>query len=161
MKNILFTFLTLIVFSCDNNEEECCTNLEADLQISIVNSDGKDLLNPLNGEINVNDFKLYYKNKSGDLVLFDKPNLDTPKGFELITPDNNSNQLYSINLFLNTEYLNNNTSFTVISWNSEKKYEIKTTFFKGNNSLIVDKIFINNELVIDSGGNRFITIINL
>jgi len=164
MRNVLFAILTLALFSCTNNEEEeeeCCKNIEADLQISIVNSQGLDLLDPLNGRININNFKLYYKNQSGDLILFNKPNLDNPKGFELVIPENNSNQRFSINLFLNTEYLFDNTSFTVISWNNERNYEIKTVFLKGNNSLIAEKIFIDNELIIDSGDNRFTTITDL
>ena len=161
MRNLLFVILTLGLFSCNSDEEECCKNIEADLQISIVNSEGVDLLNPLNGEINIENFKLYYKNKSGDLILFNKPNLDNPKGFELVNPENNSNQRFSVNLFLNTEYLVDNASFTFMSWNNEKKYEIKTVFLKGSNSLIAEKIFIDNELVIDSGDKRFTTITDL
>ena len=161
MKNILFAILTLALFSCTSNEEECCKNIEADLQISIVNSEGVDLLDPLNGGINIDDFKLYYKNQSGDLILFNKPNLDNPKGFELVIPKKNSNQLFSINLFLNTEYLVDNASFTVIRWNNEKNHEIKTVFLKENNSLIAEKIFIDNELIIDIGDNRFTTITDL
>ncbi len=158
MRNILFVILILGLFSCNRDEEECCKNIEADLQISIVNNEGVDLLNPLNGEINIDNFKLYYKNQSGDLILFNNINLDNPKGFELVNPENNGNQRYSINLFLNTEHLVDNTSFTFISWNDNKNYEIKTVFFEGNNSLIAEKVFINNELVIDSGENRFTTI---
>jgi hypothetical protein len=161
MRNLLFVILTLGLFSCNSDEEECCRNIEADLQISIINNEDVDLLNPLNGEINIDNFKLYYKNQLGNLILFNKPNLDNPKGFELVNPENNGNQRFSINLFLNTEYLVDNTSFTVISWNNEKKYEIKTIFLKDNNSLIADKIFIDNELIIDSGENRFTTITEL
>ena len=153
--------LTLFLFSCNSDEEECCKNIEADLQISIINSEGLDLLNPLNGRINIENFKLYHKNQSGDLILFNKPNLDNPKGFELISPENNEDQRFSIHLFLNTEYLVDNTSLTVISWSNEKQYEIRTVFLKDNNSLIAKKIFIDNELAIDSGDRRYTTITDL
>ncbi len=161
MKNILVTVLVLVLFSCDNYKEECCQNIEADLQISITNSEGKDLLNPLSGEINMNNFKLYYKNKSGNLILFDKPNLDNSRGFKLVSPEGSGLQFYTIILALNTEYLENNTSLNIISWSKEKKHEIKTLFSKENNNLIAENIYIDNKLVIKVGEKRFTTIIDL
>jgi hypothetical protein len=161
MKNIFFTILTLALFSCEHNGEECCKNFEVDLLISITNGNGKDLLNPANGEININNFKLYYKTQSGDLVLFDKHNLDKPKGFKLVAPEESGNKFYSIDLLLNTEYIfNNDTSTTIINWSDEKSYEIITLFSKGNNSLFAERVFIDNKLVVDSGENRYITIID-
>lgn len=159
MKKILFTVLTLVIFSCESNEEECCKNFEVDLLISITNISKEDLLNPAANEINIDDFKLYYKTNSGDLVLFDKPNLDKPRGFKLVAPVESGDKFYTIDLLLNTQYIDNNTSTTIISWGEGNKYSLKTLFSEGNSSLIVDKVFVDDKLFIDTGDNRYINIV--
>ena len=61
MKKILsFIILILTINSCDNKEVMCCTNIDFGLDILIVNSDGINILDKIDG-IASKDIRLFYK----------------------------------------------------------------------------------------------------
>ncbi len=147
-------------FSCEENEKVSYQNIKANLFLSIIDKKGKDLLDPDNNEISLDDIKVYYKEESGKLNLFNKPSLDNPKGFGFVAPSlESSSSRYFIDLFLNTVYVYDNQSCTVLVLRDGKTYEIKTYFSKEKESIIAQKIFINGELVVDIGDNRLATIV--
>jgi hypothetical protein len=160
MKTLIFVIVILAVFSCSSSDDDnCCKNIDVDLTVSVTNGNGNDLLDPLNGSIDVSDFKLYFLSESGERILFNRPNLDSPKGFSLITPEESGLRLYGINLVLNTDYIVDDTSTTFISWNDVKFYEIKSYFSNTENSLIVTRIMVDDIIAVAPGEERYFTII--
>lgn len=157
-KNILLILLSLFILSCkkDNNE---VMNVEAKLLVSITNKDGADLLSPKNKDFDISKIKVYYKTLDKGIILVDESNLDYPKGFKIVTPKDNGLGLYCVDLMLNTVCtIKGSVSITILEFD-ERRYEIKTEFYKSKNSLIADQIFIDDTLRVKSRQSKYVNIV--
>jgi hypothetical protein len=157
-KSLCLTGLFFFI-SCESSEN-CCTNYESDVFLKVINSEGKDLLALNQKVIDANVIKVFYLTIDGKMEEVNKSNLDSPKGYKIITPvmDNSSN--YKIQLILNSEHLNlQNISYTYLKWSENDTDEFKAEFKKQGQNLMVIKIWVNDELKWDLSGDRVITII--
>lgn len=148
MKKI-FILLFFSLLSCHGNDDKnCCMNIESDILITLVNSEGLDLLDPSsNGAIDSSNIQVRYEMENGEKKLINDPNFDASKGFHIIDPEETQTDKYSLQLFLNTDYLDEeNISYTYIEWSSADIDEIKSQFIRENNNLLVSKVWVNGEL---------------
>lgn len=156
---IIIFAIGLIVSSC-SKETDCCLNISADIDISLENVNGDDLLNPNIGSINLNEINVYFLLEDDSKSLVDEPNLDAPKSYLIKEPETNSADYYKILLYLNTVYLNaDNISYTYIEWKTEDIDELKAEFSVSGNSKIVEKIWVNGNLKWEKSSIIGLTII--
>lgn len=137
------------LLSCQNDDNnDCCINVESDVLIQLENSEELDLLNPLSpNSIDSENIQIKYQMENGEKKLVNDPNLDAPKGFYIVPPNETQTENYSLQLFLNTDYIGaENTSQTFIEWSSTDMDKIKSEFIRDNNNLLVSKIWVNDEL---------------
>lgn len=158
IKNIVIIGL-FFMLSCESSEN-CCTNIEADTLIKVTDNEGNDLLNPENGTIDQSQIKVFYDNEQGTILEVHQPNLDSPKGFKIISPSADNSSFYKIQIFLNTKYINSdNISHTTIKWTEDDIDEIQAQFDRRGNNLTVRKIWINNQLIWELNNEKLITLI--
>lgn len=151
MKKILAALIIPLMSGC-SSDDNCCPIIEATMLFSVENSEGLDLLNPNSEAIDINLIKIFYTNENNELVEVNKPQLDASKGYVVIVPE--MNYPYSIKVFLNTEYIKDNVSYTHIEWSSHSMDEIKTEFDLSNNNIIAKKIWVNNQLKWESSNDK-------
>lgn len=160
MKKIIVIAIILMISCQKNDDETCCTQIDADVFISVQNSVGKDLLDESSEAIALNSIKIKYKMKGGDISEVNDPSLDAPHGFYFYNP-HDASDLYKVQIFLNTVYLNNSDiSYTYVEWTPNSIDEIRTKFTRTKNTLTAQKIWINDDLVwVHNEGSQLITIV--
>jgi len=157
-KNFCLAGLFLF-FSCESSEN-CCVNYEADIFLKVQDSNGKDLLAPDNGIIDSKSIKIFYLTSNDVKQEVNKPNLDSPKGYRVITQAMDNSSDYKIQLFLNTDYINpQNLSYTYVKWNESSTDVIKAEFKRSGNNLSVVKVWVNDVVKWDLSSDRAITIV--
>lgn len=156
-KMILICLMFMI--SCEDSKH-CCIIVESDILLKINDSQGNDLLDPNQGNIDHNTIKIFYTTEQIAMQEVNNPNLDSPKGYKFITPSMDNSSFYKVQLFLNSQYLNaDKVSYTYIQWSSGDTDKIKAQFDKRNNNFIVSKIWINDQLKWVLNDEKIITII--
>lgn len=159
IKNILTTVLMVsIIFSCKNDDDDCCKNIESVISINVKDSQNIDLLDPNSEAIDINLIKIFYVDNYGILQEVNNSQLDNNKGYNVILPDSNSS-FYEIQVQLNVDYFENNVSYTYIEWSAEDIDKLKTQFNLSNGNIIANKIWLNDEIVWESNIDGIITII--
>lgn len=156
MKKALIILL-IVLSSCnsDNNMEE--TNIEAGIVFYLLDKNGNDLLDPNNqNSIDLDDLRVY-EVVNGEEIEINNPKLDGPRGFVLLEPEGIYDK-YRLALGLNITETSNPTT-TIVKWNSEDIDIFKAEYNRGNNFVICTKIWLNDEIVWDKNGVRFIEII--
>jgi hypothetical protein len=157
MKKIIYFFMGIILFSCDNDDDDCCTNIESSIFITVVDDNGNDLLNDINS-INPDDIKIFYRDNAGQDLVVDNSNLDARFGFIIEEMPNSNNVLQ---LFVNTEFIDNGQSFTKIEWGNNNYTDdvIEIIFIEQSNNLIIESVIINSVNFSNQLGTGTITII--
>lgn len=161
MKNIVY-ILCFIVFisACNKNDSTSNAFVSTDINISIVDSLGNNLLDTSNSNsINFIDIKHFYVDASDIVHEVYYPNLDYPRAIQL-----NPNGLTGYTLILFPYIDNNSLSISnsvigkdIIKWNTTTVDTIVSEITKTNNTLKVTKVWYKNELVfIDNNGNNLI-----
>lgn len=135
MKKITLLLTTFLLISCSTESDCGCVNIETHIDIALKDSNGNYLINTSNYPKNTIQVQYLINGsiqnpKSGEQSIFiDDPNLPT-----------------RIRIFLNNasteEY-----PITYVKWNDIDTDTIKAHFTRENNSIIVDKIWINTILV--------------
>ena len=147
MKNLIFLLITtILIASCssdDNNNDDNYYNLDTDIIFTIKDSNGNDLLNPNNPNAYLSEtVKIYYLKENGDLEEVYNSNLDAPRNFNIITPEDSGENVYAFSLFPNTNVIEN--AITYIEWNDTEKDTVRTNYRYGNNYTICNKVWYNN-----------------
>ena len=151
-----FFLLLLTLESCDDNDSEASFNISNNVEISVVNEAGEDLLNPDHSSaIAVGQIKVYYE-LDGLKQEINRTNMDYPRMFALREPTPKNNR-YSILLYLNTEDDSNPTT-TFLEWNSNRTDVFKSSLISSDESFKSDKIWLNGRLVCEDTGNCKVTI---
>ncbi|MDO6517788.1 hypothetical protein [Zobellia uliginosa] len=151
---IVIFALATILFGCDG-DEGAAINISNNVLISVLNAKGEDLLDPEHpSAIDLSQIKVYYE-LNGVKTEINRPNLDFPQEYRLEEPNSNLDY-YRIYLFLNTEDSSNPT-VTYFEWNPEEVDVFESTLIRSGGSIHNDKIWLNDELVCDGGGDCELT----
>lgn len=161
IKNVFLICLIFVVSCKDSDKEDCCMVVESDMFLNIQDSQGQDLLDPNQGNIDLSIMKVFYNTtEDGSLQEVNNPDLDSPKGYKFITPSMDNSSTYKVQLFLNSQYLNtNNISYTYIEWSPDDTDVIKAQFDKRDNNFIVNKIWVNDQVKWVLNDEKLITLI--
>lgn len=146
MKNIIFLLITILIVSCssnDNNNDNNYYNLDTNIIFTIKDSNGHDLLNPINPNAYLSEtIKIYYLKENGDIEEIYNSNLTAPRNFSIITPENSGSDVYAFSLQPNTYIMEN--AVTYIEWNESETDTIKTNYRYGYNHTICNKVWYND-----------------
>jgi hypothetical protein len=146
MKNLIFILLaSTLIISCNSDDNNNDNNyaLETAIAFTLTNQIGEDLLDPTNSNAYLsNSIKIYYIKENGDIEEIYNSNLDSPRNFRIISPDNSDLNTYAFELYPNTYVMENATTY--IEWNDTETDTIKTNYRYGDNYTICNKIWYNN-----------------
>ena len=136
----------IFLLSCSDDDSVDYFTDDSQIQFSVKNEQGLDLLNPSNEYSYKEDLiDIYWVIDSVKTRIYDA-NLDLPKFFVI---SNNSNNEYFFHLFLNTNTDENTRSLTYIKWNDTEEDKIECEFRKGENYIIRQKVWYNDVLVFN------------
>lgn len=120
----------------------------------MVNQQSQNLLTPPTA-LNESNIDVFYV-KNGTASLFYKSSASFPKGFKIFKPDGQE----SLKLFLNDA--DEDFPLTIIKFSSYTADTIKCQVLRKNNSIIMNKLWLNGTLKFDAEnhiGSESITII--
>ena len=145
MKNLIIVLVMASFISCGKENTPLSVNVDKVVRLSVVNSTGTDLLNPLLGSsYKENDITIYHE--VNGVVQKVQRNVETVpgtagpttfdlKGFSIVRYANQN--LYMMNVDLNLDGLNRNTdkyTYTYIEWPNHDVDTLKTLFHKYDDS---------------------------
>jgi hypothetical protein len=138
MKNILIVLVAGFV-SCVSDESNVGIPVSTEIEISLVNKVGADLLSSIEqNSYNPSEFKIYYE-RDGKWIEFFNQDLDYPRNF-LITKKNGKNLM---RVFLEEK--------TVIDWGRNEFDTLTSSFHKlGNGGVVLKNVWYKGELVYDN-----------
>jgi len=148
MKNLIFLLLiSILIVSCSSDEDNnnnSAFNLDTGIVFLLTNELGEDLLDPTNPNAYLSEtIKIYYLKENGDVDEIYNSNLDSPRNFSIITPENSGSDIYAFQLFPNTYIMEN--AVTYIEWNENETDTVKTNYRYGDNYTICSNVWYNNE----------------
>lgn len=155
MKNILkFLLIGLIITSCSNESEECCTNIDTGISIKYINQEEENLFEFENG-LNEADINIYH-NINNEWIRYYKVNLDYPKGIRTI---NREGETYLV-IFPSTDIVVENYSETKIEFSQMNSDIIKAEINKNGSNTVVTKVWYNDQLKWEGAqGDRIFEIV--
>lgn len=156
MKCLLIVLVAFSIISCSSEDTKNAVFISGGVEFNVLDIQGNDLLNPQieSNFNNTENIKIYFV-INGEAVLFDKPNLDLPKGYLIYKKENED--VYRMGLFVNLE---GNTTTTLIKWNNTETDTIKCEIErKGNYYISVSKVWYNNVLKYDGDGEIYFEIV--
>lgn len=141
MRTIIFlTFILIAMNACDRDQEKLV--LDAGIEISVLDGDGNDLLNPLtNNAFIESNIKIYYL-VNGELEEVYYPNYDNPRNFSIYERDG----FYRMGLSPNANE-KDELPVTYIKWNDNDTDTIKCSFSRTDNSVICTKVWYNESVM--------------
>lgn len=141
MKLIIYILTLLLSTSCGSDENDQVI-VDTDINVSIKNSDGVDLLDSANPHSYREDsIKLFYIKNGEEVEVFDA-DMDYPKGFFIYKHENE----YRMRIFPNIDK-SEEFPLTYIKWNETTIDTIKCIIERKSNSQICKKVWFNNESV--------------
>ena len=155
MKTMTILILTMLLYTSCKHEEDMVV-ISIALELSIIDEDGKDLLNPENPNAIVEgDIKKSYL-IDGEIEEVNNPLMDNPRGFRIFKHEHEYRIEFSLNDSESEEY-----PITYMEWNENDMDTIKCEIEKKSNSTICTKVWFNDELKWESSNQteRFFTII--
>lgn len=163
MKNFIYILtLCTLLFSCnsdnDNNNDNYY-NLDTDLWFKVSSPDGVDLLDPNNPNAYLEgNIKIYYLNENGELKEINNPQMDSPRNFSIVSPEDSGSSFYAFNIGLNAQgeimetepdFYDIENAITCIEWNETDTDTIRANFRAGDNFMKLSKAWYNEELIYD------------
>lgn len=134
MKNIILLISLFLFMGCNRNEDAPDkTVLEAVVYVYLNNSEGSDIIDTPN-----------YNNQTIKVSYIDPSSAFYQNGY-LISKDANGKKFVMI--YLNYGSENDTTASTIIKWNNTDQDILKAEFSKTKNSIIVEKVYLNDKLV--------------
>ncbi len=138
----LFFILTVMIFASCNLDDNEQVIIDTDINISVKDVDGNDLLNTNSpNSLNQNEFKIFYE-IDGEQIEINDENLDYSKGFFVYQHESE----FRIRIFPNT---NKGVSYpiTYIKWREMDIDTLKCEIDRNRSSEICKKVWFNDELV--------------
>ncbi len=154
MRILLVISFFLTFFACIKTGAG--TVIDNNVSISVLDSEGNDLLDPENPDhLDLAQIKVYYE-LNGVKTEINRSNLDAPKMFILIEPSAYMDlNYYSIGLFMNIEDKSSDITVTYLEWNPNRTDVFKSKLNRpkrSNASVFLSKAWLNDELIC--GGNE-------
>ena len=150
MKNLTLIILTsILIISCnsDDDNEDNFYALETGIDFLVSNQNGDDLLNPNTfNAYSSENIKIFYL-KDGVVEEIYNSNLDLPRNFKIVAPEDSGIEKYYMSIFLNNFVSDN--AITYVEWNETDTDTIRANFNNGDNYSILSKAWYNEELVFD------------
>ena len=141
MKYLIYFFMAPLFTSCSTNKSSQFI-VDTDINISIKDSEGNDLLNPAYPDsYQKGNIKLFHIINGEQIEIFDA-NMNYPKGFFIYKHENE----YRIRVFPNTDK-SEQQLITLIKWNETDTDTIRCNVERTSNSEICRKVWFNNEVV--------------
>ncbi len=148
IKRSLLPLLVLIILgtSCSKNSVSLGVHIDTPINISVVDSQGADLLDPSTvNHFNSSDIKIFHLIDGEKIEFKADIRLDYPKGFLFYTP----NQLgFNDNYVLCLQSPNHSKSeefpITYLQWSESDTDTIKCQFSRTNVSLVCTKVWYND-----------------
>ncbi|MDR7128592.1 hypothetical protein J2X69_000924 [Algoriphagus sp. 4150] len=141
----------IIGLSCNGQEEPCgCTNIDTSFSFEVVNKENVDLLDPKNPEsIKVSDFDVYFLLNGEKVKVFD-PRISHMSSFPRITePEPLAGvDRYILHVILNSSE-NEELPTTYLEWKDGTIDILEAEFSYMSNSVIVKKLWLNEDLIWD------------
>ena len=163
MKKLFLVPAALIALaSC--TQEECCVIISTDMEISIADAAGEDLLDPNNAEAFQEEDITLYNVIDGDDVPFFQSNLDQPRGFAL---RERTDGIYSLTVFVNipaAEEIDESEVYTsYLQYGDDESSRDQIDYTLSNpsgSSVMITQIWINGDVVWSEGdvARRYFTI---
>lgn len=145
MKKIFYTILCLLLMNSCNNENEEQYNLDVGFELSIINSNGEDILNPNHtNAIKHSDIKLFYL-INGEKEEVYNGNYTYPRNFKIYEHQNE----FRIGISQNYSDMEEKP-LTYIQWNDIDTDTIESIYERNSNSVLQRKIWINGDLLWES-----------
>ncbi|NPA67323.1 MAG: hypothetical protein GXO50_01810 [Chlorobi bacterium] len=145
MKNLIYLLLVMSLIACSKEENTEQFIIDTDIDISLKDDDGNDLLDPNNTDsYDENTIKIIYEVNGEQFEFYDEK-LDAPKGFFIYQHENE----YRLRLFPNISDIEN-YPVTYIKWNESDTDTIKCLIERKFNSEICRKVWFNDKVVWES-----------
>ena len=153
MKNLIVLIIILLSMGCSkDNNEPSASIVSVGVEFSILNKEGKDLLNPnTTNHYSIDSMKLYYLINDQIVEVLDT-NMQYPRNIMLITENNP----YRIRCFTNDDENNGlisekdeikiGVSIAYLELNNTDIDTIKTEWESGDNYFINKKVWYNGVL---------------
>lgn len=152
MKNMIITFLVPVFFAaaCKKNEQPDVVVLDTEMDISISNAEGIDLLNPqTSGYIKAEDVDIYIL-KNGVKEKVFKASADHPENFFIFKAEPTALYLnpgtYYMRLFLNTNTNAENISITYLEIKGHGTDTITAYVSQKPGVTAITKVWFNGDL---------------
>ena len=158
MKKMFFLLLPVLFCSCEKNKPDNPIINETNVDVSVLDESGNDLLNPtlkFPKSIDTTEIAIYFVVNERELLV-DNELLDASKGYKLLEPEGDYKH-YRLRIFLNTLSTKNITK-TIIQWDKDQRDVLKAEMNRNKNMRYVTKIWLNETLVWENEGVRFITV---
>ena len=139
--------IMLSMLSCNKENQD---NIKTDIQISYIDKDGNDMLNPLGlNTVKEADIDLYYLKDGIKTRVYDG-NMDNPENFKIGYSE--TQHIYLITIFINEFYDANKISETYIEF-GDRSDTIKASWYanKSRSNIYYLNVWYNNELKISDG----------
>lgn len=144
MKKFTFLITILLLVGCDKEDEPLIGfNVSSVLQFTVVDSEGRDLLDSgTPGYLNAQEIRTYYKNKDGEFQAHYRANLDHPRFF-WIREDDDENVLILFPYMESEEPEN----VTLIEWREGEVDTIETIHSFHTHGVNLEEAKLNGELI--------------
>lgn len=154
MKLLFFLIPAFFCLSCDKDEHQKFI-VDTDIEFSVKDTMGNDLLNPINqNSFDTDQISILYLKNDEKVRYFDE-DMNHPKGFFIYKHENE----FRIRIFPNTNK-NETNPVTFIKWSDADIDTVECIIKRTISSEICKKVWFNKELVWESYKNeRFIEII--
>ncbi|NOU62083.1 hypothetical protein [Marinifilum caeruleilacunae] len=147
MKYILIISIAVILVSCSSGDEPSAF-VDVSIELSVLDIDGNDLLNPNNDDsFKESDIKLYYVINEEKREVYD-PNMQYPRNFFIFK----EGAIYRIRLLLNNDK-SDDKPITYIQWNDKDSDTISAEFYRTNNLTRKEKVWFNDKLIYEFDDN--------
>lgn len=153
MKCFIYILLLLLLFSC-SRKKICCTVVSTEIDMSVNDSTGNDLLDPsFPGSYKEDSIRLYYLVNGKRVEVYD-PNMDSPRNFFIYhdTPG------YVIRVFPNDDK-SSEYPVTYIDWNQHDEDTIRCELTRTSGTTVVTKVWFDGQLKWQAGTRRYFSII--
>ncbi|WP_026727857.1 hypothetical protein [Flavobacterium denitrificans] len=150
MKKALMFLIAIFFFACDSKDEDIlCFNYDTSMSFSVLNAKGEDLLDPeIPNGFDVSKIRLFYE------INGEVKEQGLNPDFRAIFKNMITNK-YQITIPLNSSDLNKKT-VTYIQWDEKHADTLQSTFDTRHCYTGVDKVWLNNELILDGYNKKYV-----
>ena len=143
MKAVILASILLLsaLFVACGKDDDCCTNVDTGIAISVKDEDGSDLLNPNNpNAFQEKDIEISHL-VDGEKKEYFKPNRDTPKGFSIYQDSTIGSYIIQI---VTDDDSSEDFPVTYVRWSADDTDTIRCEYQRTENSLVCTKVWFNN-----------------